>query len=82
MRTAARWQCKCGKATRPIRKTVPAQVEKLRERFGLKRLVLVGDRGMITSARIREDFSGDSGINLDHGVARHLDTEMCRARNR
>jgi transposase len=37
-------------------------VKKLRERFGLKRLVLVGDRGMITSARIREDFSEDSGI--------------------
>jgi transposase len=44
-------------------KTVPDQVKKLRERFGLKRLVLVGDRGMITSARIREDFSGDSGIS-------------------
>jgi transposase len=43
-------------------KTVPAQVQKLRQRFGLKRLVLVGDRGMITSARIREDFSADSGI--------------------
>src|SRR5215831_2297907 len=44
-------------------KTIPAQVKKLRERFGLKRLVLVGDRGMITSARIREDFSEDSGIS-------------------
>ena len=44
-------------------KTVPAQVKKLRERFGLQRLVLVGDRGMITSARIRQDFSGDSGIS-------------------
>jgi transposase len=43
-------------------KTVPAQVKKLREQFGLQRLVLVGDRGMITSARIREDFSADSGI--------------------
>jgi transposase len=44
-------------------KTVPAQVQKLRQRFGLKRLVLVGDRGMITSARIREDFAADSGIS-------------------
>jgi len=43
-------------------KTIPEQVKKLRERFGLKRLVLVGDRGMITSARIREDFSADSGV--------------------
>jgi len=32
--------------------TVEAQVEKLRSRFGLSELVLVGDRGMLTSARI------------------------------
>jgi transposase len=44
-------------------KTIPAQVQKLRERFGLKRVVLVGDRGMITSARIREDFPEDSGVS-------------------
>ena len=44
-------------------KTIPAQVKKLRERFGLKRFVLVGDRGMITSARIREDFPEDSGVS-------------------
>jgi transposase len=37
-------------------RTVAAEVEKLRERFGLTRVVLVGDRGMITSARIREDL--------------------------
>jgi transposase len=43
-------------------KTIPDQVKKLRERFGLQRMVLVGDRGMITSARIREDFSEGSGV--------------------
>ncbi|MGC8473944.1 MAG: IS1634 family transposase [Candidatus Dormibacteria bacterium] len=32
--------------------TVETQVEKLRERFGLSEVVLVGDRGMLTSARI------------------------------
>jgi hypothetical protein len=32
--------------------TVEAAVEKLRTRFGLTELVLVGDRGMLTSARI------------------------------
>jgi hypothetical protein len=32
--------------------TVEAQVEKLRTRFGLTDIVLVGDRGMLTSARI------------------------------
>ena len=36
--------------------TLPAQVEKLKRRFGLKHLVLVGDRGMITQARLREDL--------------------------
>jgi len=34
--------------------TVADQVEKLRERFGLSRAVLVGDRGMLTQARIEE----------------------------
>jgi len=34
--------------------TVSAQVEKLKARFRLARVVLVGDRGMITSARIDE----------------------------
>ncbi len=32
--------------------TVPAAVEKLRVRFGLSDVILVGDRGMLTSARI------------------------------
>ena len=37
-------------------KTLGPAVDKLRERFRLERIVLVGDRGMITSARIREDL--------------------------
>ncbi len=36
--------------------TVAAQVHKLKERFSLDRVVMVGDRGMITDARIREDL--------------------------
>jgi len=32
--------------------TVPEQVEKLRTRFGLERVVLVGDRGMVTDTQI------------------------------
>jgi hypothetical protein len=32
--------------------TVPDQLAKLKHRFGLERLVLVGDRGMLTEARI------------------------------
>lgn len=36
--------------------TVANQVQKLRTRFGLKSVVLVGDRGMLTAARIRDDL--------------------------
>ena len=36
--------------------TVGNQITKLKERFGLKRVVMVGDRGMITDARIEEDL--------------------------
>ena len=36
--------------------TVGAQVAKLKQRFGLKHIVLVGDRGMITQARIDKEL--------------------------
>ena len=36
--------------------TVRGQAEKLRRRFRVENIALVGDRGMITSARIREDL--------------------------
>src|ERR1039458_3946421 len=35
--------------------TLAAQVSKLKQRFGLDHVVLVGDRGMITQARLTED---------------------------
>lgn len=40
--------------------TVPAQVRNLRERFGLKRVVLVGDRGLLTDTQIEHlrDYPG------------------------
>lgn len=44
-------------------KTVSDQVTKLRQRFGLQRVILVGDRGMITSARIRENLQPAPGID-------------------
>jgi hypothetical protein len=37
-------------------KTLATQVEKLKQRFGLDHVVLVGDRGMITQARLIEDI--------------------------
>jgi len=37
--------------------TLKTQIDKLKHRFKLARVVLVGDRGMITSARLREDLA-------------------------
>ena len=35
--------------------TVAAQVTRVKDRFGIEKVVLVGDRGMLTAARLRED---------------------------
>ena len=41
--------------------TLGAQLKKLRDRFSLSRVVLVGDRGLLTDARIREEV-GPAGL--------------------
>jgi transposase len=43
--------------------TFTAQVNKIRRRFGIQRVVLVGDRGMITSKRIDEDLRAVEGLD-------------------
>jgi len=43
--------------------TFSAQVQKVRRRFAIERVVWVGDRGMITEARIREDLRGEGGLD-------------------
>ena len=42
--------------------TVAAQIAKLRERFALKQVVLVGDRGMLTQARIEQELRPVAGL--------------------
>jgi len=37
--------------------TVATQVTKVKDRFGITKVVLVGDRGMLTAARLREDVA-------------------------
>jgi hypothetical protein len=37
-------------------KTLAAQITKLKDRFGLSRVCLVGDRGMLTNARINDEL--------------------------
>ena len=44
-------------------KTLAPQIAALREKFGLTRLVLIGDRGMITDARIEEDLRSTPGLD-------------------
>jgi len=44
-------------------RTLPSQITKIRERFGIERVVLVGDRGMITKARIRQDLRDKDGLD-------------------
>ena len=43
--------------------TFTAQVNTIRKRFGITRVVLVGDRGMITSKRIDEDLRDVEGLD-------------------
>lgn len=43
--------------------TVAIQIEKLKKRFKLGRVVMVGDRGMITSKRIDEEFKDVEGLD-------------------
>jgi len=43
--------------------TFTAQVNTIRQRFGITRVVLVGDRGMITSKRIDEDLRDVEGLD-------------------
>lgn len=43
--------------------TLASAIAKVRERFGLTRVVLVGDRGLITSARIREELRPVEGLD-------------------
>ena len=55
--------------------TVPDQVETLRQRFGFQRVVLVGDRGLLTETRIR-DLKRHQGLGwssaLRHTAIRQL----------
>jgi transposase len=44
-------------------KTLSTQITKVRRRFGVHRVVFVGDRGMITTRRIDEELRGVDGLD-------------------
>ena len=50
--------------------TLPSEVERLRGDFGLERVVLVGDRGMLTDARI-EDLRRHPGLGWISALRHH-----------
>ena len=43
--------------------TLPAQITKVRQRFGIHHVVWVADRGLLTDARIREDLREVDGLD-------------------
>jgi transposase len=43
--------------------TLAPQIDKLRQRFGLSRVVLVGERGLLTEARIRDELQPVAGLD-------------------
>ena len=77
---AVRSRSRCSRATPAIPRRWLPRSQKLRERFGLERVVLVGDRGMITEARIREDLRRTRRARLDHGAASPADPGAGRRR--
>jgi hypothetical protein len=58
--------------------TLKTQIDKLRQRFGLRRVVLVGDRGMITQARISQELQP---LGLDWITALRAPEIQALARN-
>lgn len=47
----------------PEQGTLCSQIQKLRQRFDLQRVVVVGDRGILTTARIREELADTDGLD-------------------
>jgi hypothetical protein len=43
--------------------TVTAQLRKLRDRFHVRRVIVVGDRGMLTAARIRDELKKEPDLS-------------------
>lgn len=54
-------------------------VARARKRFGINRLIFVGDRGMITSARINEDLRGVEGLDWISALRSDGIRKLCEA---
>jgi transposase len=54
-------------------------VATIRKRFGINRIVFVGDRGMITSARINQDLRGVEGLDWISALRTEGIRQLCEA---
>jgi hypothetical protein len=59
--------------------TFTQMVARARERFGINRVIFVGDRGMITSARINEDLRGVEGLDWISALRSEGIHKLCQA---
>ena len=59
--------------------TFTQNVATARKRFGINRIVFVGDRGMITSARINEDLRGVDGLDWISALRTEGIRKLCRS---
>ena len=60
---AARWPSTCSKANTADQNTLSTQVDKIRRCFKLSRVAMVGDRGVLTSARIEKHCASGAHSN-------------------
>jgi transposase len=51
-------------------KTLGEQIRKVKEKFGIEKIVWVGDKGMITETRIREEMAEAEGIEWITSIRR------------
>ena len=61
--------------------TLATQIEKLKQRFNLHHVVLVGDRGMITQARINEDIKS-AGLDWISSLRGCVTTDVAAGQGR
>jgi hypothetical protein len=59
--------------------TLLSAIEKLRKRFSLARVVLVGDRGMLTEARLEQDVRPCEGIEYITALRAPAVAALCRS---
>lgn len=61
--------------------TLSPLLEKVRHRFGIQQVILVGDRGVLTSARIEEELKGVKGLDAHYSIKSTANPRIGRTRS-